>query len=542
MLYNKNHATILLLIGTIASVAGGVAISMLWLLYQSAFQNYSERLSEITRTQSEIVNSLVAYNKKLYIDGDDAFASTMEILREANEGFDGIGKTGEFTVASWVENDITYYISQRIQGTPARDQSLFKSNLSKPMRAALEGQSGVMIAEDYRGITVLAAFEPVKHFDLGVVAKIELSEIRTPFVNAGLISLLAGIILLVVGSMFYLRFYERLRNKEDLLQNRYDSILDNTLDGVITIDSSGIIYSVNNAAAELFNYGKSEMQGNSVNMLMENSMKDLHDSYLINANSGSKNSIVGTVREIEGVKKDGTVFPIDLSLNKMVHDNKTYFTGVVRDISERQRIMKAMEDYREHLEDQVTKRTTALSNANKKLEKLANIDGLTGIANRRVFDNVVKRECSRAVRQATPISLILCDIDFFKNFNDTYGHIAGDETLCKVATTIHDLFQRAGDVVARYGGEEFAIILPGVDFNGLSSVTEQVRDAIWALNINHLCPDGTDRVSISVGGATVTPKQDFNTTTLIKFADEMLYKAKQNGRNCFATVDVNTKT
>lgn len=541
MPFNKNQATILLLVGTIATVTGAVAISMLWMLYQAAFLNYSERLQEITRTQTEIVNALVTYNKRLYISQEDTFASTMEVLREANAAFSGIGKTGEFTLAAWVDDEITYYISQRTHGSPARDQSLFKSNLSQPMRRALAGKSGVLIAEDYKGTMVLAAFEPVKHFDLGVVAKIEISEIRAPYIKAGLISSLSGMVLIFFGSVFYSRFYRRLRNKENLLQDRYDRILDNALDGIVTINKFGIIQSINHAAADLFGYNKSELMGNNINMLMSDTMSDMHDTYIANANNTNTDSVIGTIREVEAVKKDGSVFPIDISLNKMEHDNIVYYTGIVRDISERKRIMKAMEDYREHLEDQVEKRTKALSNANKQLEKLANIDGLTGIANRRVFDNVIKREVARAIRQNSPIAFILCDVDFFKNYNDTYGHLAGDECLTKIAATIHQLFQRAGDVVARYGGEEFAIILPGVEYDNLSRVANQIKDAIWALKITHLSPDGTDRISISVGGASVIPDQNFEVATLIKYADDCLYRAKQNGRNGIVVFNINTE-
>ncbi|MFV2056118.1 MAG: diguanylate cyclase [Thiohalomonadales bacterium] len=541
MPFNKNQATILLLVGTIAAVTGGVAISMLWMLYQATFKNYSERLQEITRTQTEIVNALVSYNKRLYINRDDAFATTMEILREANEAFSGIGETGEFTLAAWSEDEITYYISQRTPGTPSRDQSLFKSNLSQPMRRALSGHSGVMIAEDYKGVKVLAAFEPVRHFDLGVVAKIEISEIRAPFIKAGIISTFSGLILIFFGSVTYSRFYRRLRSKENLLQDQYDRILDNTLDGIVTIDKLGIIQSINHAAAKLFGYRKSELMGNNISILMPESMRNVHDTYLAHANVSHNNAIVGTLREVDGQKKDGSIFPMDISLNKMEHDNNIYYTGIMRDISERIRIMKAMEEYKEHLEDQVEKRTTALSDANKQLEKLANIDGLTGIANRRVFDKVLKREINRAIRESSSISLILCDIDFFKNYNDTYGHLAGDECLTKIATTIHDLFQRASDVVARYGGEEFAVILPGVEYENLSQLANQIKDATWALKVNHLSPDGTDRISISVGGASVIPKQGFEVTTLIKIADESLYRAKQNGRNGIVVFNIDTE-
>lgn len=538
MFQKNSHRQTLVLILTIASVTCVVASAMLWMLYQNAFNNFGARLQEINNLQATIVNSLSSYNKQT-LNNQDALATTIEVLQEANKSFKGVGRTGEFTLAMRQGEEITYFISQRLAGTPGRDLSLFHSNLSQPMQRALSGNEGIMTGQDYRGETVLAAYEYIAGLQLGLVTKVDLAEIRAPFVRAAILSFGSGLLLVAFGTLFYLRFTHRLSEQENILQFRYESLLDTALDGIITINRHGTIQAINSSALKMFGYNKSELVGKNINKVVTSNIHDAHDNYLANVTDSNKRSAVDSIREIEGKKKNGTLFPLDLALSQMKIENETFYTGILRDASERKRIIKAMEEYKEHLEVEVEKRTQDLSAANKKLEKLANLDGLTEIPNRRVFDNVIKRELSRAIRNHSSLSLLLCDVDYFKNYNDTYGHLAGDECLKKIARTIQQLFQRAGDVVARYGGEEFAVILPNVLNPGLQQVTEQIREAIWALNIVHLSPNGTGRVTISVGAVSVTPNKDMSENQIIQYADDALYEAKQKGRNTVHCLNIN---
>ncbi|MBE9118710.1 PAS domain S-box protein [Lusitaniella coriacea LEGE 07157] len=177
-----------------------------------------------------------------------------------------------------------------------------------------------------------------------------------------------------------------------------------------------------------------------------------------------------------------------------------------------------------------------LKRANHELHRMATIDGLTKIANRRCFDAYLKAEWRRTLRDRAFLSLILCDIDYFKNYNDTYRHQAGDRCLQQVATAIRDAIRRAPDFVARYGGEEFVAILPHTDREGALVVAETIRQAVKDLNIPHRASEISDRVTLSVGVATLIPSEQSSPQTLIDNADRALYLAKDQGRDrvvCF---------
>ena len=172
-----------------------------------------------------------------------------------------------------------------------------------------------------------------------------------------------------------------------------------------------------------------------------------------------------------------------------------------------------------------------LAEKNAILEALSSLDGLTGIANRRRFDEALETEWRRGRREGTELSLLLIDVDFFKRYNDHYGHLAGDDCLRRVAAALKSSAHRAADLVARYGGEEFCILMGHTDAPGAAQVAETARRAIEELAIAHARSDAASVVTISLGSATLTPGNDFEGESLIKLADGALYQAKKDGRN-----------
>ncbi len=204
-------------------------------------------------------------------------------------------------------------------------------------------------------------------------------------------------------------------------------------------------------------------------------------------------------------------------------------TGI--DVTERDRAEKQIAKHQEKLEVLVDERTDALNKANKQLEQMAHRDGLTGIYNHRYLKQALEHEMCRAVRYTRPLSLILCDVDFFKIYNDTYGHVAGDNCLREIANIISTTFNRAADIVGRYGGEEFAIILPDLSDEEVKMLAEGLRKAVWHKNIPYNSSPIADRVTISVGVATIQSDKLFEIASMIEAADRALYDAKQNGRN-----------
>lgn len=165
------------------------------------------------------------------------------------------------------------------------------------------------------------------------------------------------------------------------------------------------------------------------------------------------------------------------------------------------------------------------------LRELAFIDGLTGIANRRRLDEYLADEFRRASRNNSPLSVIMLDIDYFKQFNDTYGHQSGDFCLQRVANAIKATLRRPADLVARYGGEEFVIVLPDTPFDGANGLAEEIRKHIESLAIPHEASKAAGHVTLSLGISNAQSYANIYDRTLLHQADKALYQAKHNGRN-----------
>jgi len=183
----------------------------------------------------------------------------------------------------------------------------------------------------------------------------------------------------------------------------------------------------------------------------------------------------------------------------------------------------------------ISRDMTAHKDLEQKLATLAIRDGLTGLANRRHFDDMLQQEWRRAERDGTPVSLVMMDVDNFKKFNDQYGHQAGDSCLKAVARVIEVEARRAPDLAARYGGEEFVLLLPNTDEVGCALVAERIRQSLENLNLAHALNPPTKRVTLSIGGATGWPNAETqgNHPSLIAAADRALYAAKHAGRDRF---------
>ncbi|MER3494668.1 MAG: hypothetical protein C4323_21945 [Mastigocladus sp. ERB_26_2] len=226
--------------------------------------------------------------------------------------------------------------------------------------------------------------------------------------------------------------------------------------------------------------------------------------------------------------------------------------GVVIDITQRKHTEQLLADYNRTLEKQVRERTIALEQeiwerkraedaakaaeialrkANLELERLATLDGLTQVANRRRFDEYLSQEWRRMAREQQYLSLILCDVDYFKSYNDHYGHQAGDACLKRVAAAMRNTLKRPADLVARYGGEEFAIILPSTAVQGAITVAQAIQKAIKILRLSHIQSQISDFITVSFGVSSIIPIPNLKVETLITTADQALYEAKKQGRD-----------
>ena len=198
--------------------------------------------------------------------------------------------------------------------------------------------------------------------------------------------------------------------------------------------------------------------------------------------------------------------------------------------------MTRLEERQHELEVMIEARTKELAEANRQLELLSNTDGLTNIGNRRIFDKTLIQEWNRGQRAETSLSLVMLDIDHFKQFNDLYGHLAGDACLQSLAYALAQSGRRSGELVARYGGEEFVILLPNVDQFSAYEAAQHIQQLIASLAIPH-AQSPTGIVTFSIGVASVIPSSQQQPSELVQLADAALYDAKLAGRNCIRVAE-----
>lgn len=183
------------------------------------------------------------------------------------------------------------------------------------------------------------------------------------------------------------------------------------------------------------------------------------------------------------------------------------------------------------LKKQVDSRTWELEQMNEKLRLMATVDGLTGVMNRRCFDEMLDREWKRSLREKVPVAIVMVDVDYFKKYNDTYGHQAGDECLRQVAEAMEKRVHRPSDYAARYGGEEFVLLLSNTSLDGAIKVAEDIRLLIENLKLPHAASEVSSYVTISLGVMTLIPDAGMQISEVVRKADQALYYAKRRGRN-----------
>lgn len=339
--------------------------------------------------------------------------------------------------------------------------------------------------------------------------------------NLYAIFLLTTLFLLAAVSLIYYSL-KRIKKGADMLSGSEaikDSILDTAMDAILSVDEKGIVSQFNRSAEKMFGYRVDEMLGESVEKILLEEFKDRLDELKMAEVKFKNNYLSGISHDVFGAHKNATRIPLQISMSDTGVDGASQYSLIIRDLTD---IKKS--------EEALKQRTEELEFANTKYKQLSETDPLTQISNRRVYEDRITNEIHIAKRSATSISLLMIDVDFFKKFNDTYGHDSGDVALIRVAKTIVESLPRSTDLAVRFGGEEFLVLMPVTKIDGALTVAERIRSNIKALAIPHVHSETAPVVTVSVGLTSLTGEL-LNEIDLIKQADTALYVAKANGRN-----------
>ena len=326
------------------------------------------------------------------------------------------------------------------------------------------------------------------------------------------------------------RLTEQLANANQDL-NRHESylraVMNSVSDGLCVIDSDGTIIGVTPSLCEMHGYAEAELIGRDVSILIAGDHKARHPKAV---HAQSKHPVAALSKRVmagEGQRKDGSTFPVEVVVTESEFEGRPIYVGLIRDVTERRAMIEKLEQALADVKQQKEK----VQEVNEELAFLSTHDTLTGLPNRRYFDDFSSRMWRQTQRRHEAVSILMIDIDYFKQYNDRFGHLAGDECLSNVAEAITQGASRAGDLAARYGGEEFIVFLGNTDLAGARHIAEDVRRQVQALGIPHHVPSASSVVTVSVGIAACSPIHGSRLEQLIRAADTALYAAKASGRN-----------
>jgi len=289
--------------------------------------------------------------------------------------------------------------------------------------------------------------------------------------------------------------------------------LDRARDAIYFVNADANFFYVNEATSNVLGYTKDELLKMKIYDLNNDSNKlnwDRRWQELKEKKSFTYESV--------HITKEGEDIPVEITLNYLSFEQQEYNCAIVRDIRGRKQV------------------EAKLKQANQQLKHLANVDELTQIANRRSFERYYQSQWARMMQSQQLLALIFCDVDYFKKYNDFYGHQAGDDCLKKIAQTISNSLHRTGDLAARYGGEEFAIILPDTNVDGAVRIAQNLQQNIRKQKLVHRASEVSPYVSLSMGISSIIPTSKLTPSFLVSEVDSALYEAKKAGRDRYFVI------
>ncbi|MBT3266506.1 PAS domain S-box protein [Candidatus Poribacteria bacterium] len=334
----RGRRTFLRLILVMVAVEVVVGTLALTLLYRASFDQQRERLTEVVRSRARLMEAIARFDIEYSADvPGGSFDATLYQIRQAHMRFEGFGQTGEFTLAKREADQIAFLLDHRHGGLASPAPVGFSSSLAEPMRRALLGQSGTVVGPDYRGETVLAAYEPVGALDLGVVAKIDLAEVRSPFVRAGVWSAAVGLLLTLFGAAAFQRIGQPLMQAIEENERRYRGLFESAPDALLLVDHAGTILDANPAAGSVFGRRVEDLSG----QVAFGFVHPDHADVIKNAARGL-NSDAPFRSETVCLGAGDVEFHADISLAPTAHEDGVATRMTIRDITERKRAEDAL--------------------------------------------------------------------------------------------------------------------------------------------------------------------------------------------------------
>ncbi|MEE8393491.1 MAG: PAS domain S-box protein, partial [Rhodospirillales bacterium] len=324
---NKRIFLLALIMAAVAISIGGASIGI---LYNTAFDVMRSSLTQTAQSQAHLIEAMARHQKEE--NPAHPLNHTLFQIRDAHEKYLWPGESGELTLAIREEDLIVFKLSHRHSDLDNPRSIPIASKLAEPMRRALAGKSGTVVGPDYRGVTVLAAHEPVAMFGLGVVAKIDLSEIRAPFIKAGAIVTVIAVALIAAGCVLFISISNPIIRHIKESEERVRLIAETANDAIISANSNGKIIFWNHSAETIFGYSEPEALGMDITELMPERYREEHLNGFTRATDG-EGGRPGKNEKFQGRRKDGSEFPLELSLASWKSDDRFFHTAIIRDIT-----------------------------------------------------------------------------------------------------------------------------------------------------------------------------------------------------------------
>jgi two-component system sensor kinase FixL len=328
-----------LIMATAALLVSAISI---FSLYNAAIGQHQLRLVETVKAYARLIEAIAQFDNLENLDNTPEVVrrSTLEKVAMAHREYEGFGDTGEFVLARREGDQIQFELSRRHLRSQTSQTIPFQGQWAEPMRRALAGHSGVTTGLDYRGVEVLAAHEPISILNLGLVAKMDTSEIRKPFIRAASLAFGLTILVIFIASRLFFRVSRPIEQIIDEQAETFRTLAETAREAIVITSTKGIIQFVNPATERLFGYKPGELHGASVKCLMPIEQSRQHDGYMQRYLQTGFARIIGNGRQLVAMRKDGSRFPIYLSLGDIKTSHARLFAGVIMDMSEQQQLQR----------------------------------------------------------------------------------------------------------------------------------------------------------------------------------------------------------